>query len=298
MTRTSTRPAFAVPLLLLTVILLMPASEAAGTQHRVLKDREKDVMEDTEKMSLDRLVDLTDFEGEKKDDFEERPSIDIESVTISENDTYVSYAISLHGEIRDSPEFTYIIAGYDRKDPRTIDPYDFIIEFNGGNATYSVWTEGSYTNGGNVSMVSYLDNEVNITMNRARFVLGSRSDPYLVAFICVFDQGLGKARYIDFLISERIDDDGGSVLDSTTSLVIQLVLIGFAFLAMLFLWNFWARKKGLEKGGGVCPKCESRLDGSLDFCPSCGTFIRGPQAKSVKEPVQTPRKIVEKDNEE
>jgi len=60
--------------------------------------------------------------------------------------------------------------------------------------------------------------------------------------------------------------------------VIQIVFIGLLVVTMFILWNFWARKKGVEQEGGVCPKCEARLDQNLDFCPHCGSFIRGPEA--------------------
>jgi len=32
----------------------------------------------------------------------------------------------------------------------------------------------------------------------------------------------------------------------------------------------------MDQSGGVCPKCESKLDPKLEFCPSCGSYVKGP----------------------
>ena len=63
---------------------------------------------------------------------------------------------------------------------------------------------------------------------------------------------------------------------------IQFLVLGIAFAAVLIIWNIYNKKKEEEDQGGICPRCEARLDVSLDFCPSCGTFIRGPNARSKK----------------
>jgi hypothetical protein len=114
-------------------------------------------------------------------------------------------------------------------------------------------------------------------MNWANFIISNRDSPYLVCGFIVMVPGEGQDRYIDYITTE--DNGSNTGLTDETWMFIQVGFIGFLILTMFILWNFWAKKRNdIQQEGGVCPKCESRLDKNLDFCPHCGSFIRGPMA--------------------
>ncbi|MGA1848041.1 MAG: hypothetical protein ACMUHB_01750 [Thermoplasmatota archaeon] len=260
-------------------IMLFTASltRAIDRESTVYKDKGEDVVVDTVKGPLDRLMDLENIDGEKANDIMEAPNVDISSLTIIEDSTYVSYIITVDQKIQTDNNYTYYVCGYTREDPEDYETFDFIISYSGGDTSYRTWREGQYVEGANVSMIKIEGATLNLTMNRNHFILNP-NDPFLVCAIVVLQTGEGKDRFIDYVITNGKNGDDGAGLDETTIVVIQMIFIGILVVSMLLLWNFWARKKGPEIEGGVCPRCEARLDKNLDFCPHCGSFIRGPQA--------------------
>jgi len=259
-------------------LLVIPGSIVAVDRiSTVYEDREEDVVMDSKKGPLDRLMDLENIEGEKANDIMEAPNIDITSLTMIEDNTYVSFIITVDQKIQIDRNYTYLVCGYTREDPEEYETFDFIISYSGGETSYRIWGEGDYIEGANVSIIKIEGATINLTMNRNHFILNV-NDPYLVCAIVILQTGEGKDRFIDYVITNDENSNGNAGLDQTTLVVIQMVFIGILVVSMLLLWNFWARKKGTEIEGGVCPKCEARLDKNLDFCPHCGSFIRGPQA--------------------
>ncbi len=266
-----------ISILMLFSVSLSGASRAA-TDQSIYRDDAEDVISDLKKGPLTRLQDLHDLEGEEAEDFAERPNVDIASLTIIQNDTYISFIVTVEGDLQMDRNYTYSICGYRSAKPDRSDTFDFIIEYSGGDSSYSVWEEGEYVEKGNVSLAKVARNSLNITMNRSRFVLGSREDPFLVCAITILYLGEGKQRYIDIVMTENLDDDMPDAFDETTWIIAQVAFIGFLIIGFMIIWNVWAKKKGMEDKGGVCPKCEYRLDKGIDFCPHCGTYIRGPEA--------------------
>ncbi len=264
------------PMLLITVSIPADGQGTTGTASKRYKDKQEDVISDEAKRSLDRFVDIEELEGEKDNDFDERKYIDLLSMTISGNDTYISFSLLTFGGIRVQKEYTYSVAGYAHRDFKTTEPFDFILTFNAGNSTYKRWSDGSFVLDTNISSVNIAGNSLNFTMNRGRFVVASRTTPLFATGIVVLDTGAGKARRIDHVETGDLDNGGSKKLDDTTIIMIQLAVFGFIFLAIMVLWNVWARKKGMDQAGGVCPKCESKLDSKLEFCPSCGSYVKGP----------------------
>jgi hypothetical protein len=267
---------FIAPAIFLALSFPTDAQATGGTTVKRYKDREEDVISDEAKRALDRFVDIEELEGEKDNDFDERKYMDIISLSIIENDTYISFSLLTFGGIRVQKEYTYTVAGYARKDFRSTEPFDFILSFSAGNATYMRWSDGSFRTEDNISSVEVQGNALNLTMNRGRFVVASRTTPLFATAIAVLETGAGKARRIDHVETRKLEDGGSKRLDDTTIIMIQLAVFGFIFLAIMVLWNVWARKKGMDQSGGVCPKCESKLDSKLEFCPSCGSYVKGP----------------------
>ncbi len=262
----------------IAIMLIMPSLiQAIDRESTVYKDKGEDVVVDTVKGPLDRLMDLENIDGEKANDIMEAPNVDISSLTIIEDSTYVSYIITVDQKIQTDKNYTYYVCGYTREDPEDYETFDFIISYSGGETSYRTWREGKYFEGANVSMIKIEGATLNLTMNRNHFILNP-NDPFLVCAIVVLQTGEGKDRFIDYVITNGKNGDDSAGLDETTIVVIQMIFIGILVVSMLLLWNFWARKKGPEIEGGVCPRCEARLDKNLDFCPHCGSFIRGPQA--------------------
>lgn len=280
MSRRSLKFQFAISTFLLLAAsgLLLTAVLGASTSSDEYRDKKDDVISDLKKGPLSRLQDLYDLGGEKAEDFEERPNVDISSLTVIQNETYVSYEITVEGRIRVDRNYTYYICGYSREDPELSETFDFIIEYSNGFGSYRVWEEGDYVQKGNISSIELTDNSLNITMNRSRFLLGSTSDPYIICAFTVLHIGEGKERFIDYVLTKDLRKGSQLGMDDTTWMIAQIALIGFLIITTMILWNLWSKKKGLEQQGGVCPKCESRLDKNLDFCPHCGAFIRGPEA--------------------
>ncbi len=285
------------PLLLITFHLPAEAQGTTGTTSKRYKDKPEDVISDEAKRSLDRFVDIDELEGEKDNDFDERKYIDLLSMTISGNDTYISFSLLTFGGIRAQKEYIYMVAGYARKDFKTTEPFDFILSFSAGNSTYRRWSDGSFIADENISSVNIAGNSLNFTMNRGRFVVASRTTPLFATGIAILDTGAGKARRIDHVETGSLGNGGSRKLDDTTIIMIQLAVFGFIFLAIMVLWNVWARKKGMDQAGGVCPKCESKLDSKLEFCPSCGSYVKGPisdvggtKPRIVEGPEDPPKK--------
>lgn len=264
--------------LLLLISAVRPLAVDGATERSNFKDDTEDVISDLKKGPLNRLQDIEGLEGEEAEDFSERPNVDIASLTIIQNDTYISFLINVVEDIQSDANYTYIICGYRSADPDHKDPFDFIIEYSSGESRYRTWEEGGYRDKGNASMTEATVNTLNITMNRNKFILGSRDDPYIICAMTILYIGEGKQRYIDFVLTEELGNGGGNDFDETTWIIAQVVFIGFLIIGFTIIWNIWSKKKGVEEPGGVCPKCEARLDQGLDFCPHCGTFIRGPEA--------------------
>jgi hypothetical protein len=275
------RAAIFTTILILTMIVSYSHFMQPGlgaTERTVINDDQDDVLSDLKKGPLTRLIDLGSLEGEEAEDFTEGPSVDISSLTIIQNDTYVSFILTVFGELKTDENYTYLICGYRSEEPNKEDTFDFILEYNSGTSTYKVWEEGDYVEKGNASLYEVTQSSLNITMNRSKFVLGSSEDPYTLCALTILYTGEGKQRYIDIVTTFDLDDDSSNGFDDTTWMIAQVVFIGFMIIGFTVLWNLWSKKKGMEETGGVCPKCEARLDQGLDFCPHCGTFIRGPEA--------------------
>jgi len=262
---------------LMAAVRVIPATADQERESVVYQDKEKDVLADSRKGPLDRLMDLKNLDAEKADEFEERPNVDIDSLKITQDGTYFSCIITVEGRIQNDRNYTYFICGYTRTDPKEEETFDFIMSYSGGETSYMVWEEGSYKEGANISLIKIEGVTLNLTMNRANFILGAPSDEFLICGIVVMYPGEGQDRYLDYVLTEG-NGDSGELIDSETLMILQIVFIGLLVVTTFILWNFWAKKKGIEQEGGVCPKCEARLDSNLDFCPHCGTFVRGPEA--------------------
>lgn len=263
--------------LLVIAVLLSPPVLAQERVSKVYQDRENDVLADSKKGPLDRLMDLRNLEGNKVDEFEERPNVDIDSLTVIQDNTYFSSIITVEGKVQNDRNYTYFICGYTRNDPEETETFDFIMYYSGGETSYTVWKEGSYQEGANISLIKIEGATLNLTMNRNNFILGTMSEEYLLCAIVVMYPGEGQDRYIDYVMTVG-GEDGEGFLDPNILMILQIVFIGLLVMTMFIIWNIWAKRKGVEEQGGVCPKCEARLDQNLDFCPHCGTFIRGPEA--------------------
>ena len=259
---------------------ILPDASGQGGEARlstVYQDREKDVLADSKKGPLDRLMDLRSLDGKKADEFVERPNVDIGSLTIIEDMSYFSCILTVEGRIQNDANYTYLVCGYTRSDPEETETFDFILSYSGGETSYMIWEEGDYVKGSNVSLIKLEGATLNLSMNRNHFILGTSSEEYLICGIVVMYPGEGRDRYIDYVLTTGNGGDSNTI-DADTLMIIQIVFIGLLVITMFILWNFWAKKKGIEQEGGVCPKCEARLDQNLDFCPHCGTVVRGPEA--------------------
>ncbi len=275
----------ALPFILLTIILLVSGIGMAikGTTVVEMEDKADDVVSDGDKTPLEALSTVKELKGGSVPDSTEKRAVDILSIRVLENNSYISYIITVDGEIRSRSEFTYMICGYEGTSANDTDMFHFILSFSDGNGSYLMKSQGDYIKISNLSQVSISSNEINMTMHRGRFILDSRDDSSVICAIAVMDPGEGKERLIDHLIGEGEEDeeDWFEKLDDLTIVMIQ---IGFFIMLSAFIliaYGYWMKKKGAEMEGGVCPKCEARLDMNLDFCPSCGTFIRGTKADGV-----------------
>jgi hypothetical protein len=263
-------------LLLITIIAPLAMGEVVTREVKTFSDKENDVLADQKKGPLNRLMDLRNLDGDKAE-IAEKINIDIRSLTIIEIGNYASYILAVEGKILIDSNYTYYVCGYSRTDPEEAETFDFIISYSGGEASYETWQEGKYVRGANVSLIKIEGATLNLTMHRENFILGARTDPFLICGIVVMSTGEGQDRYIDYITTKKKDDS--PAIDNDTWMIIQVGFIGFLVITLLILWNFWAKKKAdIEQEGGVCPKCEAKLDKNLDFCPHCGSFIRGPQA--------------------
>ncbi len=271
---------YSIPIvLLLSILLISPVISGDETQKesRTYSDKENDARVDSKKGPLDRLMDLKNLDGDEAD-IEERVNVDIRSLTIVETDkSYVSYILTVEGRIQIDSNYTYYICGYTRTDPKDSETFDFILSYSDGETYYGTWEEGEYVQGANISLIKIEGATLNLTMHRDHFILGTSTLPYLICGIVVMSPGEGQDRYIDYIVTE--DEGSSNGIDQETWMYIQIGFIGLLVITMLILWNFWAKKRStVEQEGGVCPKCEAKLDKNLDFCPHCGSFIRGPEA--------------------
>ena len=272
-------------LIWLTISLLVsvPAVAIKGTTVVEMKDRVDDVLSDGDKAPLEALSTVKELKGGSVPDSTEKRAVDILSLRILENNSYISYIITVDGEIRSRPEFTYMICGYEGTSANDTDMFHFILSFSDGNGSYYQKSEGKYKKVSNLSSVSISSREINLTMHRGLFILDSRDESSVICAIAVMDPGEGKERLIDHLIEEEEEEENWWFQDMD-DLTIVMIQIGFFIMFSTFIligYGYWMKKKGTEMEGGVCPKCESRLDANLDFCPSCGIYIRGTKADGI-----------------
>jgi hypothetical protein len=267
---------------LISVPALVPGASFENMRSS-FKDRTGDVVVDDGLSPLETLSDLNALPDRKAPESKERLSVDIVELKVLENETYVSYIIETVGPIYARSEYHYIIAGYARKVVTDTDPFDFMIIVNNRTARYLVWQQGDFSVGSNVSMVDIHASTLNVTMHRSHFLLSDRDMPHLIVAIAFLDGGLSAQRISDNLIAREEKDKGGIHLTDMQILGLQIGFIVFIFIALFVIYGIWTRKKGQAFSGGVCPKCESRLDPNLNFCPSCGTMIRGPGADASPE---------------
>jgi hypothetical protein len=268
----------ALSLVCAIMAMLSPAAEGASFENTstVYKDPSGDVIVDDGVRALETLSDLNSLPDRKASDSKERLSVDISRLTVLENDTYISYVLEMIGPVYARSEYHYILAGYARSEVKETDPFDFMIVVNNKTATYLTWTQGDFVQGSNVTGLDIRDHVLNVTMHRSRFILGNRDTPHLIIAIAYLDQGVGRERISDHLIADEDDDGDAFKLTDAQILGLQIGFIAFVFVALFVVYGIWSRKKGQAYSGGVCPKCESRLDPNINFCPSCGTLIRGP----------------------
>ncbi len=279
---------FTLSILLAVIIALFGSSVLAeedsnGTDIKIFNDDQDDGITTTVKRDLTRLVDLKDLKGEKIENLQQESQVDIDSLTIEQDDTFTWFTIQTYGDISDHEQFSYHIAGYISEDQKETDPYDFRIIYENRTAVYYELVEGTFVVSKPVSNVEIDGKKLTIQMNKGNFILSGREDPYLIAAIVVLDEGIGEDLHIDHVLTSSDDNGKGDPIDETTLIMIQFGILGFAFIAVIVIWKLYLQKKGDEDQGGICPRCEARLDSSLDFCPSCGTFIRGPKAKSIQK---------------
>lgn len=253
------------------------------TSEKVYKDRSGDVIWSESKRDLTRLVDLKDIEGETSE-IDEKENVDILKFTIRENSTFITFIIETEENIGTQEQFYYVIAGYADEKPKDTEPYDIRLVFNQNNVTYYVLEDGEYNEGHPVSEFSVEKETLVIEVNKGNFAVKDGNLPASYAVFAYLDVDIEQFEgyHIDHYITSEEDEDDGSGLDDNTIIIIQFVVLGVLFFSVLIIWNIYNKKKEEENKGGICPKCEARLDVSLDFCPSCGTFIRGPKARSKK----------------
>jgi hypothetical protein len=263
-------------------LILISVHGAVDQEERVYKDKSEDVIRTSEKRDLSRMIDLEEIEGDKSEILQVN-QIDIRKLTIRGNDTYVSFSMETLGEISDQKGISYIFSGYATDDPRSTDPFDFKLVYSSGNASHLILQDGNLIPGPNVSSFEINGTRLTITMNRGRFILSDREDPFTVAAITLLDPGPGEDQHMDHALSNKKDDGSKPFIDETTLIMLEFIILGFAFITVIIVWNVYMKRKGEENQGGICPRCESKLDPNLDFCPSCGTFIRGPKARSKKQ---------------
>ena len=267
-------------LLILFLFTIPGAYQAASEPEPVIfEDDKDDVYLDNEKLPIESVSALDDLEKKKAPESAERTALDIISLTVAGDDTHVRFLLEMDGYVESRPEYTYVIAGYAKQDPKRTDKFDFMLRFRNGTTSHLVWGSGMFEVAENVSNVSIDRSILNITVHRSKFSLGDREDPYSLTAFVYLDTGEGGDRIIDYLLTTEKKDGGGSLFDGDMVLIFQISFFFLLFASLLIIYNIWSKRKGEEFSGGVCPKCESRLDSNLDFCPSCGTIIRGPDAE-------------------
>ena len=230
--------------------------------------------------TLDDLVSI----GENLGNQDEARSIDIISLTVESNKTYITFSLQTVGKIVSDEDIVYSVAGYIGEDPLSSDRFDFLLSFTEGNGSYFEFREGKLQYVGPLSREPLIDsNRLSMTMNQNAFITSGGDDPIILyAYTLMYPPDLdSRSFYIDTLRSDSDGDDGVNGLDDMTIIMIQVGFFVFMFITIIVIYNYWLKKKGVMDQSGVCPRCEAKLDPSLDFCPSCGSFIRGPEADRV-----------------
>jgi uncharacterized OB-fold protein len=272
-------------ILIILVAALTAADMPYGAEPEpvVYKDETDDVLIDSEGRPPESAEDLENIGDEKAPESSETDFLDIVSLTVGGDDTYVRFILDMNGYIISGKEYVYVIAGYSEKDPKRSNKFDFMLRFNNGTMVHMKWglDTGKFEVAENISNVSIEGNLLNMTVHRSKFSLASREDPYLLCAFVYLDQGEDKEILIDYLITGKEKSEGSSIFQGDTLLMAEIGFFFLVFTALLIIYNIWSNKKGEEIQGGVCPKCESRLDPNLDFCPSCGTVIRGPKSDNI-----------------
>ena len=94
-------------LIWLTMALLVsgPALALKGTTVVEMEDKIDDVLSDGDKAPLEALSTVKELRGGSVPDSTEKRAVDILSLRILENNSYISYIITVDGEIRSGPEF-------------------------------------------------------------------------------------------------------------------------------------------------------------------------------------------------
>jgi len=276
--------------LLLYLLFLLPGDLVSGAEPepKVYEDGKDDVYLDNEKEPIESVSALDDLEKKKAPDTAERTTLDILSLTVTGDDTHVRFLLEMDGYVEARPEYTYVIAGYAKKDPKRTDKFDFLLRFHNGTTSHLVWGAGMFEIAENVSNVTIDGSILNITIHRSKFSLVDRADPYALTAFVYLEGGEDGDRIIDYLLTTEKKDESNGLFDPDMVLILQISFLFLLFATLLIIYNIWSKKKGEEFSGGVCPKCESRLDPNLDFCPSCGIVIRGPDAEPEPGKVQLP----------
>jgi len=264
------------------ILLMIPWAEGAGTRSTVLEDKKDDVIGDSTKLGIDNLDTLLSIDGTSQKDSAEKRATDILKFEVLQNDSYISFILTMDGDIRVRPEFSYNI-GRTAAGVNTTAPFDFVISYTNLNGSYLTWKEGRFQKEGNISRVEISGYSINLTMHRRDLGMGAGEELGDVVGYVIMDPGGEKERLIDHVYGGKEDNDKGFVIDDFTLMMFQIVFFLSVFLVILLIYNYWARRKGMVEEGGVCPVCESRLDKSLDFCPSCGTYVRGKKRGSRRE---------------
>jgi len=262
--------------------MIFQAAAVSDNVTHTYKDGTGDVISTVMKRDMTRMVDLFEVEGEVDMDFKQSNQIDIVSFSVRGNDSLISFTIETRGDIGKQEEFTYRIAGYADRNAKETQPYDFMIDVKHHNATYYELRDGRFKAAYNVSSLNISGESLTVTMNTGTFILKSPEDPYILVSIAMLDEGEGGKLFMDHATSSEASDSR-SRIDDTTLILLEFVILGFAFITVIIVWNVYMKRKGEENEGGICPRCESRLDPNLDFCPSCGTFVRGPGAKDLRK---------------
>jgi hypothetical protein len=262
-------------------------------EEKVFKDVKDDWISTDTKRDLTRMVDLKELKGERTENLLQERQVDLVSLTIREDDTFMWFVVETVGDIGTHEQFAYHVSGYVSEDFLDTDPFDFRLIFSNGTTIYYELSDGKFKESSPVSSTDVKGSILTVQVNKGNFIIKERDTPYTITAISTLDEGTGEKLHIDYVVTKEEKKKDEPPIDDTTLIILQFVILGFAFVAVIIIWKVYLQKKGDEDQGGICPKCESRLDANLDFCPSCGTFIRGPKARSMKPGVIPRRDFTE-----